>query len=186
MRIALVGYGKMGKAIENIATKRGHEVSFKVTIDNPEDVKLIDLSNTDIAIEFSTPASAFNNVITCLKNNIPTISGSTGWNKELKNVRKACEKYNGTFLHSSNFSPGVNIFFRVNELLAEIMNKHPEYSISIEETHHTEKKDQPSGTAISLAEGILNKIERMNQWSEYPKEASIPIASFRKKEDHIL
>ncbi len=182
MRIALVGYGKMGKAIEKIALKRGHEVSLKITIDNTSDIGLIHASNTDIAIEFSTPDSALENVITCLKNNIPTISGSTGWNQNLLEVKNICKDLNGTFLHSSNFSLGVNIFFKINEILAGIMDRHTAYNVSIDETHHIQKKDQPSGTAISLAEGILEKIKRVNKWSEDEQNESIPITSIRENE----
>jgi len=183
MKLALVGYGKMGKTIEQIALKRGHEISYRISIDNAKEINLMSPKNTDIAMEFSTPGSAFRNVQICLKNQLPTISGSTGWIKGLSKVRKLCEDLNGTFLYASNFSLGVNIFSKVNRLLASIMDRHSEYDISVEETHHINKKDKPSGTAISLSEDIIKNITRKSQWTlNTPMEGDLFITSNREKE----
>jgi len=156
MRIALVGYGKMGQAIERLAIQKGHEISFKITIDNTVELQSINASNTDIAIEFSTPESASNNITTLLHNGVRVISGTTGWLDRKDEINKLCTKLKGTFLYASNFSLGVNLFFRLNEDLAKLMNRHAGFDVSIKEIHHIHKLDKPSGTALTLAEGIGN------------------------------
>jgi 4-hydroxy-tetrahydrodipicolinate reductase len=164
MKIALIGYGKMGHAIEEIAVARGHEVVLKVNIENVEDNTVDNIRKADAAIEFTGPHSAYDNIIRCLDAGVPVVSGSTGWLDKLEAVRQYCRRQQGGFLYASNFSVGVNIFFEVNRRLAALMTSHPEYEVRITEIHHTEKKDAPSGTAISLAEQILEKIPRKKEW----------------------
>jgi len=160
MKIALFGYGKMGKVIEKIAKKRGHKIIFKID----ENSTNYDLKKVDIAIDFSTPKAAFSNIIMALENCIPIISGTTGWLEHYNKAVKICNEKNGTFLYASNFSLGVNIFFEINRQLAKIMNKHPEYAIKMKEIHHIEKIDAPSGTAITLAESIIKETD-YEKWS---------------------
>ncbi|HTR31000.1 MAG TPA: 4-hydroxy-tetrahydrodipicolinate reductase [Puia sp.] len=164
MKIALIGYGKMGHAIEEIALHRGHEIALKVNIDNVEDNTTENIRKADAAIEFTGPHSAYDNIIRCLDAGVPVVSGSTGWLDKLDAVRLHCRQRQGSFLYASNFSVGVNIFFEVNRRLAALMVPHPEYEVRITEIHHTEKKDAPSGTAISLAEQILERIPRKKGW----------------------
>ena len=164
MRIALIGYGKMGHAIEEIARTRGHEIVLKVSIENVEDNTIDNIRKADTAIEFTGPLSAFDNINRCLDAGVPVVSGSTGWLDRLPTVIEHCRQKQGGFLYASNFSVGVNIFFEVNRRLAALMAPHPDYEVRITEIHHTEKKDAPSGTAISLAEQILEKIPRKKGW----------------------
>jgi 4-hydroxy-tetrahydrodipicolinate reductase len=164
MNIALIGYGKMGKAIEEIAVSRGHVIVLKIALDNLEDNTIGKIRQADVAIEFTGPESAYENIIRCLDSGVPVVSGSTGWLARLDEVRRHCVQKNGTFLYASNFSVGVNIFFEVNKRLAEIMAGHPEYEPRITEIHHTQKRDAPSGTAITLAEQLLEKIHRKKEW----------------------
>jgi|TARA_Y100000385_G_scaffold291931_1_gene374174 4-hydroxy-tetrahydrodipicolinate reductase len=151
MKIALLGYGKMGKVIESIAISRGHEVSLKID-ENSEDY---DLKTVDVAIDFSTPEAAVKNISKALKSNIPVISGTTGWLSEMETVKTLCANTKGAFIYASNFSLGVNIVFELNKNLAKMMKNLTNYQVAIEEIHHTEKQDAPSGTAISLAEAVL-------------------------------
>lgn len=164
MKIALIGYGKMGHMIEEIARQRGHQVVLKINIDNVEDLNKENLSKADVAIEFTGPDSAFENVKQCLDFGIPVVTGSTGWNQKLVEAKAICTEKNGAFLHASNFSIGVNIFFQVNKLLAKLMASQPDYDVSLKEIHHTEKKDAPSGTAVTLAEQVLQHIDRKTTW----------------------
>ncbi len=157
MRIALIGYGKMGKAIEQIAMDKGHIVVYK--IDHGDNLNQIDPEEIDIAIEFTQPDSAFNNLSFCLKNRIPVISGTTGWLDKMSLIEELCKETDGTFLYASNYSIGVNLFFELNEWLASKMQS-LDFSSQIREIHHTEKKDSPSGTAISLADGIISHSEK--------------------------
>lgn len=166
MKIALIGYGKMGKTIEQIALQRGHEIVLKITSSNKADLNSHNLQQADIAIEFTSPESAKENVLTCLVAGVPVVCGSTGWNEGLQEAYDATKINNTAFLQASNFSVGVNIFFEVNKLLAKLMDAHPEYDITIEETHHTQKKDAPSGTAITLAEQILANMNRKSCWEK--------------------
>ena len=164
MKIAMIGYGKMGKAIEEIAVKRGHSFDLKIDINNLNEFTAENISKCDVAIEFTGPHSAFQNVMTLLDAGIPTVCGSTGWLEHLPEVEAKCKEKNGTFLYASNFSVGVNIFFEINKRLASMMNQHTDYDVSMVEIHHTQKKDAPSGTAITLAEQILENLDRKDKW----------------------
>ena len=174
MKIALIGYGKMGKEIEKISQARGHEVIFK--IDKDSNIK--NISGADVAINFCTPETALQNIELGLKSSIPVVSGTTGWLSDLNKIQELSKKLNISFLYSSNFSLGVNLFFDLNKKLAEIMKKHDQYDLNIEETHHVQKVDKPSGTAITLAEGIIEN-GKYNNWSMGNEKKSIPIESKR-------
>ncbi|MEQ9049541.1 MAG: dihydrodipicolinate reductase C-terminal domain-containing protein, partial [Marinoscillum sp.] len=154
MRIALIGYGKMGKSIEQIAKARGHEISFIIDQENHSDIHKISPDNTDMAIEFSQPSSAYDNITTLLSNKVKTMAGTTGWLDRYDEVKTLCTSTNGTFLYASNYSVGVNLFFELNEWLANKMSQLEGFVPEMVEVHHTEKKDAPIGTAITLAEGI--------------------------------
>ena len=177
MKIALIGYGKMGKAIEEIALAKGHEIVLRVSIDNLEDNTAENIRKADVAIEFTGPESAFDNILLCLQAGVPVVSGSTGWLEKYEELKQLCLAEGKTFLYASNFSIGVNIFFEVNKRLAELMAPHAEYDVSLMEIHHTQKKDAPSGTAITLAEEILERIPRKKDWvnhaSDNPDSLSI-------------
>jgi 4-hydroxy-tetrahydrodipicolinate reductase len=170
MKIALIGYGKMGHMIEEIAIQRGHEVVLKIDVNNPQDLNKETISKADVAIEFTNPESAFQNVMKVLEFGVPVVSGSTGWNNKLDEARNYCKQNNGSFLHASNFSVGVNIFFEVNKLLAKMMSSQPEYDVTMREIHHTAKKDAPSGTAVTLAEQVLSNLLRKKNWVNQPAE----------------
>lgn len=181
MKIALIGYGKMGRAIDEAATDAGHEVIMKITSANTEELTGDKLSLCDVAIEFTNPASAPANIKACIDAGIPVISGSTGWLERFEEVKKYCEDKNGTFLYASNFSIGVNIFFEINKRLATLMSSQKEYDVSIKEIHHTQKKDAPSGTAISLAQQILEERNDKTGWSlsDKPQAHEIGITAQR-------
>ncbi len=164
MRIALIGYGKMGKAIESIAVEKGHEIVLKIDINNVHEFTAENVRQADVAIEFTGPHSAVDNIKKCIECGIPVVSGSTGWLSEWENVKAFCELYQGTLVYASNYSIGVNLFFEVNKHLAALMNNYGEYDVSMKEIHHTEKKDAPSGTAITLAEQVLERINRKSGW----------------------
>ena len=164
MKLALIGYGKMGKAIGEIAVQRGHEVILTIDQPNLHEFTKENLAQADVAIEFTGPDSAYENVSACLDWNMPVVSGSTGWTDRLEVMKKKCLEKNGAFVYSSNYSIGVNIFFELNKTLASLIMPHPEYEVILEETHHTTKKDAPSGTAITLAEQILLINKRKKQW----------------------
>jgi 4-hydroxy-tetrahydrodipicolinate reductase len=166
MKIALIGYGKMGQTIEKIAKERGHEIVSIVDINNLEDFDSESFKSADVAIEFTRPEVVVSNIRNCFKANIPIVCGTTGWNEYLPEIRKELEEGNKTLFWSSNFSLGVNIFFAVNKYLARIMNRFPDYEVEMTETHHTQKLDAPSGTAITLAEGILENLDRKTKWVE--------------------
>ncbi len=159
MNIALLGYGKMGKAIEKIALSRGHTIVLKTSKTSGNEI-----IKADVAIDFSIPNAAVNNITNCLNNNIPIISGTTGWLKSYQNMVSLCNDKNGAFIYASNFSLGANIFFELNKTLAKMMASLNQYKASIEEIHHTEKLDAPSGTAISLAKDIINENEKYDDW----------------------
>ena len=177
MKFALIGYGKMGMAIEEIALQKGHEIVLKINIDNLEDFTTANLKKADVAIEFSHPDSAFENIKTCLEAGLPVVCGTTGWLQRYEEAKNICEQQQGALLVASNFSIGVNIFFEVNKRLAALMVPHTNYDVSLEEVHHTQKKDAPSGTAITLAEQVLEKITRKKKWvnhvSDNPDELEI-------------
>lgn len=164
MKIALIGYGKMGKAIETIALQKGHSIVLKIDHDNRDELTIENLQHTDVAIEFTGPETAMNNICKCIDAGIPVISGSTGWLKDLEKVEKYSIERNGTFLYASNFSIGVNIFFELNKKLAALMANLPDYDVSMEEIHHTQKKDAPSGTAITLAEQVIELSPQKSSW----------------------
>jgi 4-hydroxy-tetrahydrodipicolinate reductase len=164
MNIALIGYGKMGKIIEKITLERGHTISC--IIDKDEDWKLLSNNSipTDVAIDFSTPSTVVKNIKECFAKEIPIVVGTTGWQSEIDILKSLCTQENKSLLWASNFSVGVNIFFKINEELAKRMNQYPQYDVSMEETHHTAKLDAPSGTALSLADTIIKHIDRKKTW----------------------
>ncbi len=180
MHILLIGYGKMGKIIERIALERNHTIVGKI---DPVNGFSFDFrTHADVAIEFTQPASAAANIRTCIDQKIPVLSGTTGWIEQKREVDDYCTRNGGTFFYASNYSLGVNMFFKLNEKLARMMESHPEYNVSIDEIHHTQKKDAPSGTAITLAEGVLKNIERKKQWTKGAGVGSedLVIRSFRE------
>ena len=182
MNIALFGYGKMGKVIEKIAEERGHVITARIDIENPKE--RFDLSATDVAIEFSVPESAEENIRFCIDNNLPIVVGTTGWYDQLTELSDYCISQNSSFLHATNFSLGVNVFFELNRKLAQMMSKFSDYKASMIETHHTEKLDAPSGTGISLAEGLIEQHESYTSWenvkkSEIITEGALSIESVR-------
>jgi 4-hydroxy-tetrahydrodipicolinate reductase len=181
MNIALLGYGKMGHAIEEIAVQRGHSIVCKVGIENLEDRTAENIKKADVVIEFSSPDSAYENVMLCLENGVPVVCGSTGWLDKYDHVKKYCEEKGGGLIYASNFSVGVNIFFALNRKLAQLMAPHKEYEVDLKEIHHTQKLDAPSGTAITLAEQVMESISRKKKWvnSASDKESELVIISER-------
>jgi 4-hydroxy-tetrahydrodipicolinate reductase len=181
MRIALIGYGKMGKIIEEILLQRGHQVVLKIDSKNQSELTSENLQKADVAIEFTNPHSAYDYVKLCIDSAVPVVSGSTGWNNKLDEIKKYCIQNKGALLHASNFSIGVNIFFNINKQLAKLMAAYPEYEPGLEEIHHTEKKDAPSGTAVTLAEDILSLLPHKKRWvnHETSEEDAIPVISKR-------
>jgi 4-hydroxy-tetrahydrodipicolinate reductase len=161
MKIALIGYGKMGQAIEKIALERGHQISAR--INGPED-DISQIKGSDVAIEFTAPAVAVQNIRSCFDLNIPVVVGTTGWYDKFEDLSRECEETGNALFTATNFSLGVNIFFELNKALSRMMNSFDDYKTVMDETHHTEKLDSPSGTAITLAEGILSNIDRLSQW----------------------
>ncbi|MFI5221880.1 MAG: 4-hydroxy-tetrahydrodipicolinate reductase, partial [Bacteroidia bacterium] len=155
MKIALLGYGKMGKAVEKIAIAKGHQIVYKVNMGNAYDFIAMSLRNVDVAIDFSMPHAAVDNILKCFQAKVPIVVGTTGWYEQFDFIRDKCLNEEHTMVYSTNFSVGVNIFFKLNKLLAKIMDSYPDYDVRIEETHHTEKKDYPSGTALTMAKQIL-------------------------------
>jgi 4-hydroxy-tetrahydrodipicolinate reductase len=164
MKIALIGYGKMGKAIEKIALQNGHEIVLTISIENTEDMTQANLQKADVAIEFTGPESAAENLQKCFEVNLPVVCGSTGWLDKWEEVKNFCTAKDGALVYASNYSIGVNLFFEVNHFLAKLMNEYDSYEVKLAEIHHTQKKDAPSGTAITLAEQILSNISRKKQW----------------------
>jgi 4-hydroxy-tetrahydrodipicolinate reductase len=178
MNIILLGYGKMGKIIERVAMERGHHITARIDIDNAADFQS---AKGDVAIEFSHPDAAFENVKKAIEKNIPVVCGTTGWLYRKGEIETLCQQLNGAFFYASNYSLGVNIFFKLNEYLAKMMNSFPEYEIRMDEVHHTEKRDAPSGTAITLADGVLKHVDRKKTWvnEQTGKPQDIFIESFR-------
>ena len=184
MKIALIGYGKMGKTIEQIALSRGHQIVSIVDINNPEEFQSANFKSADVAIEFTTPATAFDNYMKSFAAGVPVVSGTTGWLDRIGEIKEKCEKEGKTFFYASNFSIGVNIFFALNKYLAKIMNNFPSYNISMTETHHIHTLAAPSGTAITLAEGILENVDRKERWTLETAEqpTDLPIHAIREGE----
>lgn len=164
MNIALIGYGKMGKTIEQVAVSRNHHIKLKIDLDNLDDFNQNNLNDIDVAIEFTGPHTAYNNILKCIEYKTPVVCGSTGWLEHISDVENKCKANNGSFLYASNFSVGVNIFFEVNKKLAQLMEGKNQYDVSIREIHHTQKKDAPSGTAITIAEQILSNNTSKQHW----------------------
>lgn len=182
MRIVLIGYGKMGREIERLAIGRGHEIVAKIDIDNASDLNSLTSDDADVAIEFSNPASAFSNIMTCIEKQIPVVCGTTGWLDKKQEVEAATKSYQSTFFYASNYSIGVNLFFRLNKMLANLMAPHKEYAIYTNEIHHTEKKDSPSGTAITIAEGIIEAYLEKDKWVNNQIPASNEVAIWSQRE----
>ena len=184
MKIALIGYGKMGKTIEQIALQRGHQIVSIIDINNTADFDSEAFRSADVAIEFTTPATALGNYMRCFEANVPVVSGTTGWLSHLDEVKAKCEQEGKTFFYASNFSVGVNIFCALNRYLAKIMNGFPAYDVRMTEVHHIHKLDAPSGTAITLAEGILDNVERKERWTLETAEqpTDLPIHAIREGE----
>ena len=185
MKIALIGYGKMGKTIEKIALERGHEIVSVIDVSNPEDFNSAAFKSADVAIEFTVPSTALSNYMKCFEANVPVVSGTTGWLDRMDEVKEKCEKEGKTFFYASNYSIGVNIFFAVNSYLARIMNNFPSYNVRMTETHHIHKLDAPSGTAITLAEGILKQVARKERWVLETEENPTALAIHAIREGEV-
>ena len=182
MNIALIGYGRMGHEIEEISVNRGHWIRLRIDIGNKEDLNKDNLKDIDVVIEFSSPDAAFENISKCLEMKVPVVSGTTGWLKDYERAKEICLKNGTAFIHSTNFSIGVNLLFRLNSELAEYMERYKDYTVSIEEIHHTRKLDSPSGTAITLAEGIKTGHPGYKGWcfEKDKTESMVPIRSVRE------
>lgn len=182
MRIVLIGYGKMGKEIERLALGRGHTIVARIDVDNAHELSNLSSQEVDVAIEFSNPAAAFANISTCIERQIPVVCGTTGWLDKKNEIEKATAEHDATFFYASNYSIGVNLFFQLNRNLAKLMAPHIEYDIYTNEIHHLEKKDSPSGTAITIAEGIIDAYSGRTKWvnNEIPKANEVPIWSQRE------
>jgi 4-hydroxy-tetrahydrodipicolinate reductase len=185
MRIVLIGYGKMGKEIERLAVGRGHQVVARIDVDNQAELSQLSKQGVDVAIEFSNPASAFTNIMTCIEKQIPVVCGTTGWLERKAEVEAATAKYQSTFFYASNYSIGVNLFFKLNKTLAALMSGHSEYDIYTNEIHHLEKKDSPSGTAITIAEGIIDAYASKTKWVNNEIPAANEVAIWSQRESII-
>lgn len=183
MKIALIGYGKMGQAIEEIAVSKGHEIVLKINIDNTEDFTPEAIKNADVAIEFTGPETALDNILKCVEAGVPVVAGSTGWLDAWDQVTEAVKSKNAAFLYSSNFSIGVNLFFEVNKYLASLMADYPDYNVALEEIHHTQKKDAPSGTAISLAQQVMAALPGKKSWVNHFSDKKDELAIISKRID---
>lgn len=181
MNIALLGYGKMGQLIERFALERGHQVILKTGLENPEDLTTDNLEAADVAIDFSAPDVAVDHIYACFEAGVPVVVGTTGWYGKLQQIKNDCLKSNNTLLYGSNFSVGVNLFFQVNKILAKLMNNYPAYEVQIEEIHHTQKLDSPSGTAMTLAEDIIEELGRKQEWVNELVGTAVPDA-FRQEQ----
>ena len=184
MKIALIGYGKMGHIIERIALERGHQIVSIIDKDNQDDFNSPEFKSADVAIEFSMPTAAMENYENCFAANVPVVAGTTGWLSRMDEIKDACKDGKQTFFYASNYSIGVNIFFALNKYLAKIMNNYPAYDVRMEEVHHIHKLDSPSGTAITLAEGIIQNLDRKDKWieSSTPATDEVGITAFRRDE----
>ena len=184
MKIALIGYGKMGHEIEKIALHRGHEVVCTIDMNEDDKFESDEFKSADVAIEFTSPQSALNNYKRAFAANVPVVSGTTGWLEHIEKIKKECSENGKTFFYASNFSLGVNLFFALNKKLAKMMNQFPDYNVRMEETHHIHKLDAPSGTAITLAEGVLENIDAKSKWAldKTELDSDLLITSFREGE----
>lgn len=182
MRIILIGYGKMGKVIEKIALNRGHEIVERIDVNNGQRLKELTSNEADVAIEFTQPESAYVNTKTCIEQGIPVVSGTTGWLEKKQEVEALCKEKGGAFFYASNYSVGVNLFFQLNKYLARMMKPYTDYKVNTEEIHHTEKKDAPSGTSITLAEGLMETFTEKTKWvnEATDKPDELPIISLRE------
>lgn len=185
MKIAIIGHGKMGMTIEQLALTKGHKIGLVVDLNNKSDLNSQNLQKVDVAIEFSRPESAFDNVLNCLKAGTPVVSGTTGWLDKMDEIKKYCHELNGAFFYASNYSIGVNIFFEINRHLAKMMNNFPDYKILMEEIHHTQKLDAPSGTAITLANDILSNIKRKSRWVNEASTLENELSIVSKRIDEV-
>jgi len=184
MKIALIGYGKMGKTIERLALERGHEIVSIIDVDNRNDFDSDAFKSADVAIEFTLPSTAYDNYMKCFTANVPVVSGTTGWLDKMPEIKDQCEKEGKTFFYASNFSIGVNIFFALNKYLAKIMNNFADYDVRMTETHHIHKLDAPSGTAITLAEDLLSEVDRKKRWvlGAHNESTDLTISAIREGE----
>lgn len=183
MKVSIIGYGKMGKEVIKLARERGHEVVDIFDIDNINEMNVEKLKKADVVFEFTTPDVAFDNISICMDAGVPCVSGTTGWLDKLDLLKLRCNQEGRTLFYSSNFSIGVNILFRINRILAKIMNKYPDYDVRIEETHHIHKLDAPSGTAINIAQQIIDELDRKNDWKLNASESDvINVVSHREGE----
>jgi len=185
MNIALIGYGKMGRTIEELAVEAGHEVVLKIDRHNTDELTQDKLKKADVAIEFSRPETAFDNITFCFNAGVPVVRGTTAWRERYQEAVNVCKKEKGAFFYASNFSIGVNIFFALNEYLAQMMNNYPQYDVAMEEIHHTQKLDAPSGTAITLAEGIIRQMKRKEKWQSEGADDDQTIAIHSKRIDEV-
>ncbi|MBL7882822.1 MAG: 4-hydroxy-tetrahydrodipicolinate reductase [Bacteroidia bacterium] len=185
MNIALIGYGKMGKEIEQIALSRGHQIVLKVDVNNANSYSADELKKADVAIEFSTPESAIKNIYKCFEANVPVVVGTTGWLEKLNEVKQQCEQQKQTLFYASNYSIGVNLFFQLNKQLAKLMNGYNEYNVSMEEIHHVHKLDAPSGTAISLANQIIENNAGKQKWVNNLSQNNTELGIISKRIDEV-
>ncbi len=180
MKVAILGYGRMGKQIEDILLQRKHEVVLKINENNLQDFTAKSIASADVAIEFSDPDAAFNNIVSCFKAGVPVVSGTTGWLEQKSEAENICKENESAFIYASNFSLGVNLFFHLSKQLAQLMNNYPGYDVRLKEIHHTRKLDAPSGTAITLAEDLLALLDRKQNWDKHPNDdGTIPVYSER-------
>jgi len=184
MKIALLGYGKMGQIIERIAIERGHEIVLKISIDNAADFTIANLKKADVAIDFSTPNAVVDHIYKCFEAGVPVVVGTTGWYGKLQEIKNDCLSSNNTLLYGSNFSVGVNLFFHLNKVLAKLMNNYPAYEVQVEEIHHTQKLDAPSGTAMTIAEDIIEEMDRKSEWLN--EVVGTPIPEVIKNEQLLI
>jgi len=184
MKIALIGYGKMGHEIERIALERGHSIVSTIDINNPEEFESEKFRSADVVIEFTRPETALGNYRKCFSAGLPVVSGTTGWMNQLDEVKQACEK-GQTFFYASNFSLGVNLFFALNKKLADMMNSYPAYNVRMKEVHHTQKLDAPSGTAITLAEDILDRLDRKSRWVKETQQSPEDLAIISERTGQV-
>ena len=184
LNIIIIGFGRMGQEIKQVAEKRGHEILMTIDKDNQDDFTAENLKKADVAIEFTLPDAAYDNIKKCFDANLPVVSGTTGWLERFYDIRRYCLENETAFFYASNFNIGMNLFFKVNEYMAKIMNHYSNYDVEIEETHHVHKVDAPSGTAVTLAESLINEIKRKNKWKKEKSEAEdeIPVKSIREDE----